>query len=255
MQKVLSQRRYIYSEKNNKGYQKSGAGEWPIKNNKQIPCVIPALTTPVFSRKMSVKTSTSNFQQRHIQLCQTTGKARCNSFPKIIIPRRMKTNIIQTQVDKRLRLNYLANGSLALDAYTDKDTKKTNDEDEGRKITRKRNICDICAIEMDASSSQIIWPRMKRYNIYSALQTKEDINIHSNEPLNQTCNLAAWQNRIMPMKPSCCNHVFDKKLENCTGLSNPIDYHPSSKALTDFDMSNVSDKLYDCFEKLEHITA
>lgn len=124
MQKVLSQRRSIYSEENNQGYQKSGVGEWPIKNNKQIQCVIPTLTTPVFNRKMSVKISTSNSQQGDIQSCQTS-KARCNNFPKIIIPRQMKTNIIPTQVEKRLRLNYLHNGSLALDAYTnDKNTKR-----------------------------------------------------------------------------------------------------------------------------------
>lgn len=105
-------------------------------------------------------------------------------------------------------------------------------------------------------SSQVIWPRMKRYNIYSALQTEEDINVHSNKPLSQTYDLVEWQNKIMPMGTlcsCCCNRVFDKRHKNFVTLSSPIDYHPSSKAL-DFDMSNVSNKLYDCLEKLEDIT-
>lgn len=95
LQKVLSQKRYIYSEENNQEYKKSGTGNfisnhWPIKNNnKQIHCVIPASTTPLFNRKISVKTSTSNFQQEGIQSYRT--KTRCNSFRKIIFPK--KTNM------------------------------------------------------------------------------------------------------------------------------------------------------------------
>lgn len=66
VKEILSQKRYIYSKENNQGFKKSGIGNfisnhWPIENNnKQIQCVIPALT-PVCNRKISVKTSTSNF--------------------------------------------------------------------------------------------------------------------------------------------------------------------------------------------------
>ncbi|XP_024872928.1 uncharacterized protein LOC112455318 [Temnothorax curvispinosus] len=186
VKKVLSQERYIYSEENSQGYKKSGTGNfisdpWPLKNSKQIQCVIPALTTPVFNRKISEKTSTSNVQQKGIQTYRTTDKTKYNSFPKIIIPRRIKTNV-QTQVGKRSCLNSIQHGSSALDNCTNrKNAKETDVKDEGKMITRKKNICDICAIEMDALSSEIIWPRMKKSNIYSALQAEEDIKIHSNK--------------------------------------------------------------------------
>jgi len=111
----LSKKRYIYSEENNQEYKKSGtenfiSSYWPIKNNnKQIQCIIPALTlTRILDRKISVITSTSNFQQRGIQSCQMTGRGRYNNFSKIIIPRRMKTNV-QTQTDERMCLNCLQN--------------------------------------------------------------------------------------------------------------------------------------------------
>jgi len=100
----LSKKRY--SEENNQEYKKSGtenfiSSHWPIKNNnKQIQCIISALTlTRILDRKISVKTSTSNFQQRGIQSCRMTGRARYN-FSTIIL-RRMKTNV-QTQTDERL---------------------------------------------------------------------------------------------------------------------------------------------------------
>lgn len=98
MQKVLSQKEYLYSGENNQECKKSGTENfvgnyWPINNNKQIQCVIPALTIPMLNRKISVKTSTSNFQQKGTQLYRMTNKTKCNSFPKIIIPRQMITNI------------------------------------------------------------------------------------------------------------------------------------------------------------------
>jgi len=61
----LFQRRYIYSEEsqdNKKSGTENFSNHWPIKNNKQIQCVIPALIL-LFNRKISVKTSTSDFQQ------------------------------------------------------------------------------------------------------------------------------------------------------------------------------------------------
>ncbi|XP_011697632.1 PREDICTED: uncharacterized protein LOC105455765 isoform X4 [Wasmannia auropunctata] len=124
VKKVLFKKRCIYSEENNRGYKKS--------------------------EDFISRTSTLNFQQKGIQSCQTTGKARYNCVPKIIIPRR-KTNI-ETQTDKLSCLNCLQNRSSALDDCTNgKTAKETGDKEERRKITRKRNICDICAIEMDAS--------------------------------------------------------------------------------------------------------
>lgn len=261
LQKILSQKRYIYSKENNQRYKKSGirnfiSNYWPIKNNnKQIQCVIPALTTPIFNKTISVKTSTINFQQKDIPSYRMTDKTRCNSFPKIIIPRRMTTNI-QTQADKCLCLNCTQNKLSVLVDYTNgKYAKKIDIKNEEKMSLKDKNICDICAsIEMNASSSEIIWPRMEKYNIHSALQTEEDINMHSNEPLNETYDLANWQNKIISGRTFCCNHVSDKQLKNCITLSSPTDYRPLSKELH-FDMSNVSSRLYNCLEKLDDITA
>lgn len=253
----MSQKRYIYSKEYNQGCKKSGirnfvSNYWPIRNNnKQIQCVIPALT-PIFNKKVSVKTSTINFRQKDIQSYRTTDKTKYNSFPKIIIPRRM-TNM-QTQADECLCLNCVQNKSSVLIDYTNgKYAKEIDIKNEEKMNSKEKNVCDICAsIEMDASSSGIIWPRVRKYNICSALQTEEDINIDSNGPLSQTCDLANWQNRIMSARTSCCNHISD--INNCIILSSPTDYHPPSKELH-FDMSNISSKLYNCFEKLDDIIA
>lgn len=120
LQKVLSQRRYIYSEESQDnikfGTENFISNHWPIKNNKQIQCVIPALT-PLFNRKISVKTSTSDFQQEGVQLYRMKTS---NSYRKIIIPKRMKMNM-QVQ---RSCLNCVQNGSSALDNCTDEKMRK-----------------------------------------------------------------------------------------------------------------------------------
>ncbi|XP_036138947.1 uncharacterized protein LOC105829606 [Monomorium pharaonis] len=151
--KLCQQLRHVYSEENNQRYEKFETGDfinhWPIKNNnKQIQCVIPTLTTTIFNRKISVKTSTSNFQRGGVQTYRTADKAIRNTFSKIVIPRRMRANI-QIQIDKCSCLNCQQNESSTLDDYINRGTnvKETDDAVEGKKITRKRNICDICAIE------------------------------------------------------------------------------------------------------------
>lgn len=258
----MSKEKYVYPEENNQGDTKFVTGNFisnyqPMKSsNKQIQCVISASTSPTCSKKISVKTSTSNFQRRGIQVRRTTGKAICDNFPKIVIPRRIKTNI-QTQ-DECSHLNCQQNElSILHDCINGTNTKEIDDEVEGKNITKKGNICDICAIEMDASSSQIVWLRMKRNNIYSTLQTKENTNIHSNKSLNHKYDLADWQNRLIPVRtscPCCCNHISRKKLKNYVVLSNPTYYYSPSETL-DFDMSNISYKLYDCLEKLGDMQA
>lgn len=253
----MSQKRYIYAKENNQEYKKSGirkfiSNYWPIKNNnKQIQCVNPALITSICNKKVSVKTSTINFPlKKDIQLYRTTDKTRCNSFPNIIIPRRITTNI-QTQVDKYLCLNCIQNKSATLINYTNKKyTKEIDTKNEEKTSFKEKNIC--ASIEID-TSSKIICSQMKKHNICSALQTEEDINIHSNEPLSKTYDLAKWHNKIMSVRTFSWNHVSDKKIKNCTTLSSPTDYHAPSKKLH-FDMNNISNKLYNCLEKLDDIT-
>lgn len=123
------------------------------------------------------------------------------------------------------------------------------DENVKKDITKKNNIC---IIEMDVSSSKITWPRIKRQNIYPVFQTREAINAHSKESLNQTCDQTDRQNWKYVSCPFCCNHISAEKHKNLMSYFTNYSHFPS-KTLN-FDMSNVSSRLYNYLEKLEDIT-
>lgn len=266
-QNILSQRKYINLEENHQGNQKYKTkdfidGHWSLKNkNKQVKCAIPVLTTPILNRKISVKTSNSMFQQsdslnqscRRNERQSRTSKTKYTNFPKTITQRWMKTNT-PTQTRKCSYFNYLENRLSLLADYANVRSTSEMDENREKKVTRKNNAC---IIKMDISSSQIlIWPRIKRHNIYSAFQTREDVNAHSKEPLSQICDQTEdWRNwrSLKASCPLCCNHISAEKRK--TLMSYLTNYSHFPPTTLNFDMSNVSGRLYDCLEKLEDITA
>lgn len=107
------------------------------------------------------------------------------------------------------------------------------------------------------SPSQIlIWPCIKRHNIYFAFQTREDVIARSKELLSQICDHDEdWRNwrSVKAFCPFCYNHISAEKRKTLMSYLTNYSHFPS-KTLN-FDMSNVSGRLYDCLEKLENITA
>lgn len=264
-QNILSQRKYINLEEIHQGNQQYKTkdfidGYWSLKNkNKEIKCAIPVLTTPILNGKISVKTSNSMFQQSDSlnQSCQRnerqskTSKTRYTNFPKTI--RWMKTNT-QTQNRKCSYFNYLENRLSLLADYANVRNTSEMDKNGEKKVTRKNNAY---IIEMDILLSQIlIWPRIKRDNIYFVFQTGEDVNAHSKELLSQICDQTEdWRNwrSVKASCPVCCNHISAEKRKTLMSyLTNYSDFPPKT---LNFDMSNVSGRLYECLEKLENITA
>lgn len=234
-QNILSQRKYLNPEETQQEYKTEDfIDDWLLKKkNKQVQCSIFALQTPILNRKISVKASNLTFQQSDSldQSCRKTNKTRHTSFPKTITPRWMNA---QTQTSKCSYFNYLEN-KLFLDDYASiKDTSKM-DKNVKRDVTKKNNSC---IIEMDVSSSKIIWPRIKRH-IYSATQTREAINAHLKESLSQTCDQTDW--RIWKsVKASCpfyCNYISADKCKN--PMSYFIYYPHFPPKTLNFDMSNV----------------
>lgn len=257
IENILSQRKYInYPEQNHQKHKKykreNFDSHWSLKNkNKQIQCAIPVPITPMSNKKISVKTSNPKFQQSNsLNPSRRRTSLRRSNFPKRITPKWMKTHT-QMQTGKCSYFNYLENNLSFLN-----DNANVKNEN-GEKNMTKNNTCVIET--MDVLASQIMWPRIKKsHNIYSALQTRS-VNSCSKDSLSQACDLTDdWRNRskALTVKTSCplfCNHISAEKRKNL--MSYLTNYSRFPTKTLNFDMTNVSDRLYDCLEKLEDITA
>lgn len=188
--------------------------------------------------RASVRTSTPGFRQSGLNLLT------------VITPRRTKMNM-HTQTGKRSHFKRargidLLNG---LDARNEENI----DENEDKKILRNKNAFDICHLPR-----QKIWPRTKRHDAQFALRMEEKGETYSNKPSNQVSYLNYRRDGVAPLRTSCpyhCDRVLTEKRERLAILMSRLaEYYPSHRML-DFDMSNVSDRLYGCLEKVEDITA
>ncbi|KAM0733346.1 hypothetical protein ACS0PU_012895 [Formica fusca] len=226
IENILSQRKYINPEENHQGNQKYKTenfidGHWSLKNkNKQVQCAIPALATPILNEKIPVKTLNPKFQQSDSldQSCQRTSRTRYTNFSKRITQGWMKTNM-QTQTRKFSYFNHLEN---RLSLLADN--------------TNVRNMS-----KMDANEEK---------------KTREDVIARSKELLSQICDHDKdWRNwrSVKAFCPFCYNHISAERRKTLMSYLTNYSHFPS-KTLN-FDMSNVSGRLYECLEKLENITA
>lgn len=238
-------------EANQQGYRtrtEDFTRDYPLikSNDKQVHCSLATLRAV---RGVPLRTSTPDFRPSGStnRSCRARDMTKSINFSKVITPRRMKIGM-HTQTERRSYFSRLRNINLPIIlGFANERDMEIIDEDEIQKILRKRNTCDTCDLPRPKT-----WSRTEGYKF--ALRTEEDDEANLNKSDNQIGYFNYQRDRIAPLKTSCpyhCDHVLAEKHENFTRF---VKYHPSRRTL-DFDMSNVSGRLYGCLEKVEDITA